>query len=123
MFVLMEYLDEDLKNFIWDLGKEGFVLQLVSLAGLHLNAAAAASIQPHGHCPVKAIRQRNIALSLLSRLSRLSRFLLSHRLLSSLLIRRHSPTHPRPASLTAILPTLLLLQHTETHSVVTAPEF
>lgn len=36
--------DEDLKNFIWDLGKEGFVLQLVSLAGLHLNAAATAEL-------------------------------------------------------------------------------
>lgn len=30
--------DTDLKNFIWDLAKEGFVLQLVSLAGLHSNA-------------------------------------------------------------------------------------
>jgi isocitrate lyase len=27
-----------LKRFIWDLAKEGFVLQLVSLAGLHSNA-------------------------------------------------------------------------------------
>ncbi|KAI0081185.1 ICL-domain-containing protein [Panus rudis PR-1116 ss-1] len=35
------FSDTDLKNFIWDLGKEGFVLQLISLAGLHLNAAAA----------------------------------------------------------------------------------
>ncbi|PSS29671.1 hypothetical protein PHLCEN_2v2819 [Hermanssonia centrifuga] len=34
------FSNEDLKNFIWDLGKEGFVLQLISLAGLHLNAAA-----------------------------------------------------------------------------------
>lgn len=32
--------DADLKNFIWDLGKEGFVLQLISLAGLHSNATA-----------------------------------------------------------------------------------
>ncbi|THH33164.1 hypothetical protein EUX98_g1027 [Antrodiella citrinella] len=38
------FSDTDLKNFIWDLGKEGFVLQLVSLAGLHLNAAAAAEL-------------------------------------------------------------------------------
>jgi hypothetical protein len=30
--------DADLKRFIWDLAKEGFVLQLVSLAGLHSNA-------------------------------------------------------------------------------------
>lgn len=40
----MNRVDEDLKNFIWDLGKEGFVLQLVSLAGLHLNAAATAEL-------------------------------------------------------------------------------
>ena len=32
--------DEDLKNFIWDLGKEGFVLQLISLAGLHCDAVS-----------------------------------------------------------------------------------
>lgn len=54
------HVDTDLKNFVWDLGKEGyvdisritrdqskfkssirFVLQLISLAGLHLNATAA----------------------------------------------------------------------------------
>ena len=29
---------------MWDLGKEGFVLQLISLAGLHLNAAATAEL-------------------------------------------------------------------------------
>ncbi|KAJ9619616.1 mitochondrial 2-methylisocitrate lyase [Taxawa tesnikishii (nom. ined.)] len=29
---------EQLKNFIWDLGKEGFVLQLISLAGIHSTA-------------------------------------------------------------------------------------
>ncbi|KAI9688922.1 MAG: hypothetical protein M1820_010212 [Bogoriella megaspora] len=29
---------EALKSFIWDLGKEGFVLQLISLAGLHSTA-------------------------------------------------------------------------------------
>ncbi|EKM61426.1 uncharacterized protein PHACADRAFT_204595 [Phanerochaete carnosa HHB-10118-sp] len=34
------FSDEGLKSYIWDLAKEGFVLQLVSLAGLHLNAAA-----------------------------------------------------------------------------------
>ncbi|KAH9949397.1 isocitrate lyase [Amylocystis lapponica] len=38
------FSDPDLKDFIWDLGKEGFVLQLVSLAGLHLNAAATAEL-------------------------------------------------------------------------------
>ncbi|KZO95921.1 isocitrate lyase and phosphorylmutase [Calocera viscosa TUFC12733] len=32
------YSDLDLKNFIWDLAKEGFVLQLISLAGLHAAA-------------------------------------------------------------------------------------
>lgn len=34
------FSDADLKNFVWELAKEGFVLQLISLAGLHLNAAA-----------------------------------------------------------------------------------
>jgi isocitrate lyase len=29
-----------LKSFIWDLAKEGFVLQIVSLAGLHSGALA-----------------------------------------------------------------------------------
>lgn len=32
------FTDEKLKSFIWDLGKEGFVLQLISLAGLHSGA-------------------------------------------------------------------------------------
>lgn len=32
------FSDEALKSFIWDLGKEGFVLQLISLAGLHSGA-------------------------------------------------------------------------------------
>ncbi|KAI0602661.1 isocitrate lyase [Biscogniauxia sp. FL1348] len=32
--------DARLKSFIWDIAREGFVLQLVSLAGLHSNAAA-----------------------------------------------------------------------------------
>lgn len=31
-------LDETLKSFVWDLGKSGFVLQLISLAGLHSTA-------------------------------------------------------------------------------------
>ncbi len=34
------YNEEDLKNFIWELGKSGFTLQLISLAGLHSNAVA-----------------------------------------------------------------------------------
>ena len=38
------FAETDLKNFVWDLGKEGFVLQLISLAGLHLNAAATAEL-------------------------------------------------------------------------------
>ncbi|KAK4987520.1 mitochondrial 2-methylisocitrate lyase [Elasticomyces elasticus] len=32
------FTEEALRNFIWDLGKEGFVLQLISLAGLHSTA-------------------------------------------------------------------------------------
>jgi isocitrate lyase len=32
------FSDADLKNFIWDLAKHGFVLQLISLAGLHSTA-------------------------------------------------------------------------------------
>ncbi|KAI0274942.1 isocitrate lyase and phosphorylmutase [Gloeopeniophorella convolvens] len=38
------YSDADLKRFIWDLAKEGFVLQLVSLAGLHSNAVGFAEL-------------------------------------------------------------------------------
>ncbi|EPT03444.1 hypothetical protein FOMPIDRAFT_1022413 [Fomitopsis schrenkii] len=38
------YSDAALKSFVWDLAKEGFVLQLISLAGLHLNAAATAEL-------------------------------------------------------------------------------
>ncbi|KAH9920221.1 isocitrate lyase and phosphorylmutase [Epithele typhae] len=38
------FSDADLKNFVWDLGKEGFVLQLISLAGLHLNAMMTAEL-------------------------------------------------------------------------------
>ncbi|KAF9270781.1 isocitrate lyase and phosphorylmutase [Marasmius fiardii PR-910] len=36
--------ETDLKNFCWELGKEGFVLQLISLAGLHSNATATAEL-------------------------------------------------------------------------------
>jgi isocitrate lyase len=36
----MGYSEQDLKDFIWELGKAGFVLQLISLAGLHSNALA-----------------------------------------------------------------------------------
>jgi isocitrate lyase len=32
------FTDETLKSFIWDIAREGFVLQLISLAGLHSNA-------------------------------------------------------------------------------------
>lgn len=35
------FSDQDLKNFIWDLAPHGFVLQLISLAGLHSNATIA----------------------------------------------------------------------------------
>ncbi|KAI0311272.1 isocitrate lyase and phosphorylmutase [Amylostereum chailletii] len=38
------FSDGDLKDFIWELGKEGFVLQLVSLAGLHSNAVGFAEL-------------------------------------------------------------------------------
>lgn len=38
------FSDSDLKNFVWELGKEGFVLQLISLAGLHSNATATAEL-------------------------------------------------------------------------------
>ncbi|CRK47579.1 hypothetical protein BN1723_007636 [Verticillium longisporum] len=32
------FTDATLKSFIWDIAREGFVLQLISLAGLHSNA-------------------------------------------------------------------------------------
>lgn len=34
------YTESELKTFIWDLAKEGFILQLVSLAGLHSNGVS-----------------------------------------------------------------------------------
>ncbi|CAK7204824.1 mitochondrial 2-methylisocitrate lyase [Sporothrix eucalyptigena] len=34
------FTEETLKSFIWDIAKEGFVLQLVSLAGIHTSATA-----------------------------------------------------------------------------------
>lgn len=34
------FSDSQLQSFIWDLAKEGFILQLVSLAGLHSNASS-----------------------------------------------------------------------------------
>lgn len=34
------FTPENLKSFIWDIAKEGFTLQLISLAGLHSNATA-----------------------------------------------------------------------------------
>ncbi|KAI4242360.1 MAG: hypothetical protein L6R40_004089 [Gallowayella cf. fulva] len=36
--------EASLKSFIWDLAKHGFVLQLISLAGLHSNAAVTAEL-------------------------------------------------------------------------------
>ncbi|KAF5392568.1 hypothetical protein D9757_002290 [Collybiopsis confluens] len=38
------FSEADLKNFIWELAKEGFVFQLISLGGLHSNAAATAEL-------------------------------------------------------------------------------
>ena len=38
------FTEESLKSFIWDLAPHGFVLQLVSLAGLHSTAAATAEL-------------------------------------------------------------------------------
>ncbi|KAF8665494.1 hypothetical protein AX16_000509 [Volvariella volvacea WC 439] len=38
------FMDADLKNFVWDLAKEGFVLQLISLAGLHSGAVTTAEL-------------------------------------------------------------------------------
>ncbi len=36
--------EESLKSFIWDLAKHGFVLQLISLAGLHSTATITAEL-------------------------------------------------------------------------------
>ncbi|KAF8963848.1 isocitrate lyase [Flammula alnicola] len=41
------FSDADLKNFVWDLAKEGFVLQLISLAGLHSGAVTTCTISFH----------------------------------------------------------------------------
>jgi isocitrate lyase len=38
------FSDADLKNFVWELAKEGFVLQLISLAGLHSGAVTTAEL-------------------------------------------------------------------------------
>ncbi|KAK4057833.1 mitochondrial 2-methylisocitrate lyase [Microbotryomycetes sp. JL221] len=38
------FTDETLKSFIWDLAKEGFLLQLISLAGLHSTAVTTAEL-------------------------------------------------------------------------------
>ncbi len=45
----MARTDADLKRFIWDLAQEGFVLQLVSLAGLHSNAVGFGASFPISH--------------------------------------------------------------------------
>ncbi|CAO1624503.1 unnamed protein product [Parajaminaea phylloscopi] len=38
------FSDDDLRNFIWDLGKSGFTLQLISLAGLHSTGLTTAQL-------------------------------------------------------------------------------
>ncbi|GAA5967362.1 hypothetical protein JCM3765_000501 [Sporobolomyces pararoseus] len=38
------FSEEQLKSFIWDLGKEGFLIQLISLAGLHSTAVTTAEL-------------------------------------------------------------------------------
>lgn len=38
------FTEESLRSFIWDLAKHGFVLQLISLAGLHSTAEATARL-------------------------------------------------------------------------------
>lgn len=38
------FSDAQLKSFVWDLAKEGFVFQLISLAGLHSGAVATAEL-------------------------------------------------------------------------------
>ncbi|KAF8599781.1 isocitrate lyase [Ceratobasidium sp. AG-I] len=38
------FTETDLKNFVWELAKEGFVLQLISLAGLHSTAMVTAEL-------------------------------------------------------------------------------
>ncbi|GAA5822114.1 hypothetical protein JCM3770_000414 [Rhodotorula araucariae] len=38
------FTDEQLKSFVWDLGRAGFVIQLISLAGLHSTAVTTAEL-------------------------------------------------------------------------------
>lgn len=38
------FSEQDLKDFVWELGKAGFTLQLISLAGLHTNGLATAQL-------------------------------------------------------------------------------
>jgi len=38
------FTEETLKSFVWDLAKHGFVLQLISLAGLHSTATITAEL-------------------------------------------------------------------------------
>lgn len=40
------FTNDELKSFIWDLGKAGYVLQLISLAGLHSTAVVTGSSSP-----------------------------------------------------------------------------
>ena len=56
---LSQNADADLKHFIWNLAKEGFVLQLVSLAGLHSNAVGFGEPIPYF---VRSIRKLLTAL-------------------------------------------------------------
>jgi len=43
------FSDEKLKSFIWDIAKEGYAIQLISLAGLHNNAVATADLSRKFH--------------------------------------------------------------------------
>jgi len=43
------FSDEKLKSFVWDVAKEGYAIQLVSLGGLHNNAAATAELSRTFH--------------------------------------------------------------------------
>ena len=43
-WMVQGFNEASLKSFIWDLAKHGFVLQLISLAGLHSNAAVTAEL-------------------------------------------------------------------------------
>lgn len=44
------YTDEQLKSFVWDLGKAGFLIQLISLAGLHSTAVVTGKCRTSPGC-------------------------------------------------------------------------